>query len=150
MPPVAASITRSPRSTASSCRRTSTCPADGDEKKLPVIVVYHGGPSGSSAIRWSPGARFFTALGYAVVEPNVRGSGGFGRAFEMADNGPKRLDSFKDVETTARWAASQPWADASRMVVYGGSYGGYTGPDRARALARHLARRGGPRRRRRT
>jgi dipeptidyl aminopeptidase/acylaminoacyl peptidase len=61
-----------------------------------------------------------------VVEPNVRGSGGFGRAFEAADNGPKRLDAFRDIETTARWVASQPWADKDRIVVYGGSYGGYT------------------------
>jgi dipeptidyl aminopeptidase/acylaminoacyl peptidase len=101
-------------------------PAGVGDKKLPVLVVYHGGPSGSSAIRWSIAARFFTGLGWAVVEPNVRGSGGFGRAFEAADNGPKRLDAFRDVETTARWAASQSWADKNRMVVYGGSYGGYT------------------------
>ena len=101
-------------------------PADIGDKKLPVVVIYHGGPSGSSQIRWSPAARFFTGLGYAVVEPNVRGSGGFGRAFEMADNGPKRLDAFRDIETTARWAAAQPWADKDRMVVFGGSYGGYT------------------------
>jgi dipeptidyl aminopeptidase/acylaminoacyl peptidase len=95
-------------------------------KKLPVLVVYHGGPAGSSQIRWSIAARFFTGIGWAVVEPNVRGSGGFGRAFEAADNGPKRFDAFRDVETTARWAAAQPWADRDRMVVYGGSYGGYT------------------------
>jgi dipeptidyl aminopeptidase/acylaminoacyl peptidase len=101
-------------------------PSAAANAKRPVVVVYHGGPAGSSAIRWSPAVRFFTGLGYAVVEPNVRGSGGFGRAFEMADNGPKRLDAFKDIETTARWAAAQSWADASRMVVYGGSYGGYT------------------------
>jgi dipeptidyl aminopeptidase/acylaminoacyl peptidase len=44
----------------------------------------------------------------------------------MADNGPKRLDAFRDIETTARWAAAQAWADPARMVVFGGSYGGYT------------------------
>ncbi|MFY9549623.1 MAG: prolyl oligopeptidase family serine peptidase [Thermoanaerobaculia bacterium] len=101
-------------------------PEGGTGQKRPVLVVYHGGPAGSSQIRWSPTVRFFTSLGYAVVEPNVRGSGGFGRSFEMADNGPRRLDAFKDIETTARWAASQPWADKDHMVVYGGSYGGYT------------------------
>ena len=46
--------------------------------------------------------------------------------YEAADNGPERLDAFKDVETAARWAASQPWADKRRMVALGGSYGGYT------------------------
>ena len=69
---------------------------------------------------------FFLSLGYAVVEPNVRGSGGYGRAYEEGDNGPKRLDAFKDIETSARWVAAQPWADKDRLVVFGGSYGGYT------------------------
>lgn len=94
--------------------------------KLPVIVWYHGGPVGSSVIGWSEIAGFFVSQGYASVEPNVRGSAGFGRAFEEADNGPRRLEAFKDIETTGRWAASQPWADPKRIVVFGGSYGGYT------------------------
>jgi dipeptidyl aminopeptidase/acylaminoacyl peptidase len=95
-------------------------------EKVPVIVSYHGGPSSSSRIRWAATTAFFVSQGYAWVEPNVRGSAGFGRAFEEADNGPKRLEAFKDIETTGRWAASQPWADPKRVIVYGGSYGGYT------------------------
>jgi dipeptidyl aminopeptidase/acylaminoacyl peptidase len=101
-------------------------PAGSRGKKLPVIVEYHGGPGASAWIGWNPVTRLFLSLGYALVQPNVRGSTGFGRAYEVADNGPRRLDAFKDVETTARWAASQPWADKDRMVVFGGSYGGYT------------------------
>jgi len=96
------------------------------DRPHPVIVIYHGGPSGTSVVGWSPIRAFYLSLGYAVVEPNVRGSNGFGRAFEEGDNGPKRLDAFKDVERSARWASEQPWADPQRMVVYGGSYGGYT------------------------
>jgi dipeptidyl aminopeptidase/acylaminoacyl peptidase len=96
------------------------------DAKLPVIVWYHGGPSSTSKVRWSPYAAFFVSQGYAWVEPNVRGSGGFGRTFEEADNGPARLEAFKDIETTGRWAASQPWADPNRVIVFGGSYGGYT------------------------
>jgi dipeptidyl aminopeptidase/acylaminoacyl peptidase len=101
-------------------------PAAPKQKKLPVIVNFHGGPAGSSAVRWNSLARFYLSLGYAWVEPNVRGSSGFGRAYEMADNGRKRLDAFKDIEAAARWAAEQPWADKDRLVVFGGSYGGYT------------------------
>lgn len=101
-------------------------PAGEQGKPHPVIVSYHGGPAGVSMIRWNAGTAYFVSLGYAVVEPNVRGSSGYGRAFEAADNGPRRLDAFKDIETSARWVAQQPWADKDRLVVFGGSYGGYT------------------------
>jgi dipeptidyl aminopeptidase/acylaminoacyl peptidase len=94
--------------------------------RLPVIVVYHGGPAANSKIKWSASIAFFLSQGYALVEPNVRGSSGFGRAFEKADDGRGRLEAFKDVEATGRWAASQPWADPERVIIYGGSYGGYT------------------------
>ncbi|HEY9013463.1 MAG TPA: prolyl oligopeptidase family serine peptidase, partial [Gemmatimonadales bacterium] len=94
--------------------------------KLPVIVSYHGGPAGVSEIRWNPQVRFFTSLGYAWVEPNVRGSTGFGRKYGMGDDGPKRRDALRDIETTGKWVAAQPWADKDRIVIYGGSYGGYT------------------------
>jgi dipeptidyl aminopeptidase/acylaminoacyl peptidase len=98
----------------------------GRSGRLPVIVSYHGGPANSSRIRWSALTAFFVSQGYAWVEPNVRGSTGFGRAFEEADNGSKRLEAFKDIENTGRWVASQPWADPRRVIVFGGSYGGYT------------------------
>jgi dipeptidyl aminopeptidase/acylaminoacyl peptidase len=94
--------------------------------KLPVIVNYHGGPTSASEIRWNPQVRFFTSLGYVWVEPNVRGSSGFGRDYIMADDGAKRREALKDIETTGKWVAAQPWADKDRIVIYGGSYGGYT------------------------
>ncbi len=97
----------------------------GTERR-PVVVSYHGGPAGVSVIRWNPLATFFLSQGYAYVEPNVRGSTGFGRSYEMADNGKKRVEALKDVDTTAEWVAAQPWADKQRLVVMGGSYGGYT------------------------
>ena len=106
---------------------TNVYVAKGEETKPhPTLVYYHGGPSGVSMIRWSVSTAFFVSLGYAVVEPNVRGSSGYGRAYEAADNGPKRLDAFKDIETSGRWVAKQPWADKDRLVVFGSSYAGYT------------------------
>jgi dipeptidyl aminopeptidase/acylaminoacyl peptidase len=94
--------------------------------KLPTIIIFHGGPSSSYAVRWSLYARFFLSLGYAVLEPNVRGSTGFGRAYEMADNREKRADWLKDLETVNAWTKAQPWCDPDRVVVWGQSYGGYT------------------------
>jgi dipeptidyl aminopeptidase/acylaminoacyl peptidase len=99
-------------------------PVDG--KKLPTLVIFHGGPASSYAVRWFPYTRFFVSLGYAVVEPNVRGSTGFGRAYEAADNREKRADWLKDVETVNTWVKAQPWCDPERVVVWGQSYGGYT------------------------
>ena len=101
-------------------------PSAKNGSKLPVIVNYHGGPASVSEIRWNPQVRFFTSLGYAWVEPNVRGSTGFGRNYVMGDDGAKRREALKDIETTGKWVAAQPWADKDRIVIYGGSYGGYT------------------------
>jgi dipeptidyl aminopeptidase/acylaminoacyl peptidase len=95
-------------------------------KPLPTVVIFHGGPATSYAVRWNPYARFFVSLGYAVLEPNVRGSSGFGRAFEQADNLEKRADWLKDLESVNAWTKSQPWCDKDRVVVWGQSYGGYT------------------------
>jgi dipeptidyl aminopeptidase/acylaminoacyl peptidase len=100
-------------------------PAGAAGRRLPVIVHLHGGLAQSSKIGFYD-APVFLPLGYAWVEPNVRGSAGFGRAFEKADDGVKRLDAFRDIEAVGRWAASQPWADPQRLVIYGYSYGGYS------------------------
>jgi dipeptidyl aminopeptidase/acylaminoacyl peptidase len=96
-----------------------------NRSKLPVIVLIHGGPSGSAFVRWNPDVRFFTALGYAVVEPNIRGSSGFGPAYMRADDKEKRGDALRDVESVNRWARAQPWCDPDRLVIMGQSYGGY-------------------------
>jgi dipeptidyl aminopeptidase/acylaminoacyl peptidase len=95
-------------------------------KKLPTIIIFHGGPATSYAVRWNPYARFFVAQGYAVLEPNVRGSSGFGAAYMQADNREKRADWLKDLATVNEWAKAQPWCDGDRVVVWGQSYGGYT------------------------
>jgi dipeptidyl aminopeptidase/acylaminoacyl peptidase len=95
-------------------------------KRLPTLAIFHGGPASSYAIRWNPYARVYVALGYAVIEPNVRGSSGFGRSYEMADDGEKRADWLKDLESVNAWARAQPWCDPDRIVVWGQSYGGYT------------------------
>ena len=60
-----------------------------------------------------------------MILPNVRGSDGFGKRYLNLDNGPKREDSVKDIGALLDWIAAQPNLDASRVAVYGQSYGGY-------------------------
>jgi dipeptidyl aminopeptidase/acylaminoacyl peptidase len=108
--------------------------------RLPVIVEFHGGPSDSSGIGWDVFARFHTALGYAFLEPNVRGSTGYGRAFQMADNHEKRADWLKDIESVNAWVKAQPWADPGRVIVNGGQLRRLHGADGAHAATLAVAR----------
>jgi dipeptidyl aminopeptidase/acylaminoacyl peptidase len=85
----------------------------------------HGGPSGAAKIAWSSTIGFWTAMGFAVVAPNIRGSSGFGIDYEQADDRAHRADAVRDMETVNRWARSQPWCDPERIVIGGISYGGY-------------------------
>src|ERR1700678_4289406 len=64
-------------------------------------------------------------LGITVIFPNVRGSSGYGKAFLNSDNGIKREDSVKDIGALLDWIKTQPNLDSSRIMVTGGSYGGY-------------------------
>ncbi len=94
--------------------------------KRPVIINIHGGPEGQARPTFSGSTNFFTnELGIAIIYPNVRGSLGYGKTFLKADNGYKREESVKDIGTLLDWIAQQPDLDASRVMVTGGSYGGY-------------------------
>jgi dipeptidyl aminopeptidase/acylaminoacyl peptidase len=64
-------------------------------------------------------------LGIAMIYPNVRGSAGFGKTFLKLDNGFRREDSVKDIGALLDWIKEQPGLDASRVMIIGGSYGGY-------------------------
>ena len=123
--PIDTSLVRIPAFDGLSIPTNVYLPKDAASKKLPTIVSVHGGPQWSSHIRYNSLNRFWLAQGFAVVEPNLRGSTGFGRAYEMADNREKRGDVLKDLERVNAWAKSQPWCDANRVVIAGGSYGGY-------------------------
>ncbi|HEY6910061.1 MAG TPA: alpha/beta fold hydrolase [Myxococcales bacterium] len=94
--------------------------------KLPVVILWHGGPEGQSRPTFSPVIQLFASeLGMAVLAPNVRGSAGYGKAYLAADDGVKREQLLTDIGATLDWIARQPELDASRVGVYGGSYGGY-------------------------
>jgi len=94
--------------------------------KRPVIINIHGGPES----QFRPGFLgrnnyYLNELGTAIIFPNVRGSSGYGKTFLTLDNGYKREDSVKDIEALLKWIATQPDLDADRILVTGGSYGGY-------------------------
>ena len=96
------------------------------EKPLPVIIYIHGGPESQSRPRFSSTfQQWIDKLGVAVITPNVRGSNGYGKNFLELDNGFKREDSVKDIGSLINWIEKQPDLDASKIAVYGGSYGGY-------------------------
>jgi dipeptidyl aminopeptidase/acylaminoacyl peptidase len=94
--------------------------------RRPVIINIHGGPeSQSRPIFQGRNNYFLNELGIALILPNVRGSNGFGKTFVALDNGMKREDSVKDIGALLDWIATQPDLDPSRVMITGGSYGGY-------------------------
>lgn len=92
----------------------------------PVVIEIHGGPEGQSRPGYSAWTQYLVnVLGYAVIQPNVRGSTGYGRTYTLLDNGRLREDSVRDIGALLAWIAAQPGLDAQRVAVSGGSYGGY-------------------------
>ena len=92
----------------------------------PVMISIHGGPESQLQAGFRGRTNFLiNELGIAVVYPNVRGSTGYGKSFVKLDNGALREDSVKDIGALLDWIAAQPGLDRNRVMVTGGSYGGY-------------------------
>jgi dipeptidyl aminopeptidase/acylaminoacyl peptidase len=94
--------------------------------KRPLIVNIHGGPES----QYQPGFLgrnnyWLNELGVAIIFPNVRGSTGYGKTFVKLDNGLRREDSYKDIGALFDWIATRPDLDAGKVMVAGGSYGGF-------------------------
>jgi dipeptidyl aminopeptidase/acylaminoacyl peptidase len=94
----------------------------------PVVVDFHGGPEGQATPGFSTYAQAFVDAGFIFVEPNVRGSDGYGKTWLDADNGPKRLDIITDIDDAGkhlrkRWTRN---GVAPKIGISGGSYGGYS------------------------
>ena len=92
----------------------------------PVIVSIHGGPEAQYRPGFSSTFQYWiNELGAAVIAPNVRGSSGYGNEYVALDNGFRREDSVRDIGALLDWIETQDDLDADRVIVYGGSYGGY-------------------------
>jgi dipeptidyl aminopeptidase/acylaminoacyl peptidase len=104
-------------------RRPTSC-----NKPCPVIVEFHGGPEGQATPGYSARMQAFVDAGFIVVEPNVRGSDGYGKTWLHADDGPKRLEVITDIEDAAIFIRKN-WGDGGKepkVGVMGWSYGGYS------------------------
>jgi dipeptidyl aminopeptidase/acylaminoacyl peptidase len=117
-----------------------TRPAPTFTGRRPVIVAIHGGPEAQARPgflgRWN---YLIDALGVALIEPNVRGSTGYGKTFATLDNGTRREDSVRDIGALLDWIRAQRDLDADRVVVQGGSYGGYMALGVATLFAQRIA-----------
>ena len=92
----------------------------------PVLIAIHGGPEAQATVNFNGRLNYvINELGIALLEPNVRGSSGYGKTFLDLDNGIKREDSVKDIGALLDWIATDSRLDAKRVMVQGGSYGGY-------------------------
>ena len=103
-----------------------TLPKGRPAKNLPLILHPHGGPFG---IRdewiYRDEVQLYANRGYAVLQVNYRGSGGYGRAFEQAGFKKWGLEMQNDLSDGVKWAIAEGIADPSRVVISGASYGGY-------------------------
>nr|WP_308612973.1 alpha/beta fold hydrolase [Massilia eburnea] len=103
-----------------------TLPAKGG-KQSPLVVVIHGGPyMRGTEWGWSPESQFLASRGYAVLEPEFRGSTGYGNGLFKAGMKQWGLAMQDDIADSVKWAVAQGYADPRRVCLLGGSYGGYS------------------------
>ncbi|MCW5635314.1 MAG: S9 family peptidase [Rubrivivax sp.] len=117
-----------------------TLPPERFGGRRPVLMWMHGGPESQSKLGWNGRLNYLLLeRGIALLEPNVRGSSGYGKTFVDLDNGRAREDSVKDMASAIDWTATHPRLDGSKVVVYGGSYGGYMALAAATRLPQKIA-----------
>jgi dipeptidyl aminopeptidase/acylaminoacyl peptidase len=92
---------------------------------LPVILSVHGGPEGQALPNFNAVYQYFLSRGYAILDPNVRGSTGYGKTYAHLDDLQKREDSVKDLAAAVEWLKTEGGANPNRIGIMGGSYGGY-------------------------
>ena len=92
----------------------------------PAIIDYHGGPAGQSRPYFQRNLAFALSKGFIFMRPNVRGSSGYGPAYELADNMEGRFNALKDDESAIDYLINEGWSKPEKIAIWGASYGGYT------------------------
>jgi dipeptidyl aminopeptidase/acylaminoacyl peptidase len=105
-------------------RNRDTVGPDGE--RPPLIVISHGGPTAEAMPRYSLETQFWTSRGFAIVDVNYGGSTGFGRAYRQRLQGTWGIVDTADCINAARWLAAEGEVDGNRLLITGGSAGGYT------------------------
>ncbi|MCS6937584.1 MAG: prolyl oligopeptidase family serine peptidase, partial [Candidatus Bipolaricaulota bacterium] len=95
-------------------------------EKPPLLVLSHGGPTGATAASFNVGIQFWTSRGIAVMDVNYGGSTGFGRAYRQRLDGQWGIVDVDDCCNAAMYLAARGLADPERLIIAGGSAGGYT------------------------
>ena len=125
-------------------------PGVTEAKNLPAIVLPHGGPGARDEWGFDWLSQYFAQRGYVVLQPNFRGSEGFGAAW-YANNGIRGWKtSIGDVCDAGRWLVKQGMVDPSKLAIFGWSYGGYAALAVERRWIRISSRQWSPLRRSRT
>jgi dipeptidyl aminopeptidase/acylaminoacyl peptidase len=94
-------------------------------KKYPFLVLPHGGPESNDTLSLSPFSRMIAGLGYVVLQPEYRGSTGYGAAFLGAIYQHFGDRAYQDVDSATDYAIAQGWADPDRLAIFGWSAGGF-------------------------
>ncbi len=102
-----------------------TTPADKEAKNLPMVVFPHGGPWGRDLWGYDPNAQWLANRGYAVLQPNFRASTGYGKQYLNAGDRQWAGTMHTDLLDGKDWVVNQGIADAKKVCIMGGSYGGY-------------------------
>jgi dipeptidyl aminopeptidase/acylaminoacyl peptidase len=102
-----------------------TLPRGSSSSNLPLVLLAHGGPFARDSWTFDPEVQILASLGYAVLQPNFRGSTGYGRAFVEKGYGQFGTGMIDDMEDGIAWLASQGTIDPARVCIMGSSYGGY-------------------------
>lgn len=114
-----------------------TLPRARAAQKLPLIVLPHGGPFARDDVSWDWWTQFLAEKGYAVVQPNYRGSSGYGTAFTEKGEGEWGLKMQDDLVDAIAHLSRQGIADSKRVCIAGASYGGYAAMRAAQRDASH-------------